>query len=580
MENSITAKALRQLSREIQADQLKHKIRIAILGYRSTQFLSKFLKQAGAIQGFDIELYEADYLQVEMEVMNPASSLYSFKPDFIWLINSTSFLEKRFCKSSDKKDFEKAISQTYQQLAEQVSAHSSAQLIFNNFVEIPDSIFGHFSNQHSASFLNQLRRINVSLMDLAESNQALHIFDLQSMVLSKGLDNVRDAGLHINADIPFSMDFEAEIAWNFASLLRVFKGKIKKCLILDLDNTLWGGVIGDDGLEGIQLGSLGIGKAFSELQLWAKALKVRGIILAICSKNTEEVAKEVFEKHEEMVLELDDIAVFVANWSNKADNIRHIQEVLNIGFDSMVFLDDNPAERALVQKELPEVTVPELPADPAAYLPFLRKLNLFETLSVSKLDKDRTKQYQEEAQRRSVQSSFSNMEDYLKSLEMKGEILPFQDQHFPRISQLSQRSNQFNLRTIRYTESEIKGIQQNPSYHTIQVSLEDHYGSYGLISILLLKQENPQTFFIENWLMSCRVLKREVEKYVLNHLVEKAREMGVKKIVGEYLPTAKNKIVENHYRDLGFEPLGKNCWELEVESYEAKAHFINTSSIS
>ena len=459
MENSITAKALRQLSREIQSAQIKHKIRVAILGYRSTQFLSKFLKQAGAIQGLDIELYEADYLQVEMEVMNPASSLYAFKPDFIWLINSTSFLEKRFYKSEEKKDFGKAISQHYDQLAEQLNAHSSAQLIFTNFVELPDAIFGHFSNKHSASFLNQVRRINVSFMDLAESNQAIHIFDLQSMVQTKGVDQVWDAGLHINADIPFAMDFEAEMAWNFSTLLAVFKGKLKKCLILDLDNTLWGGVIGDDGLEGIQIGSLGIGKAFSELQLWAKTLKERGIILAICSKNTEEVAKEVFEKHEEMVLRLDDIAVFVANWSNKADNIRHIQQVLNIGFDSMVFLDDNPAERALVQKELPEVTVPELPQDPAAYLPFLRKQRLFETLAVSSTDKDRTRQYQEEAARRSMQSSFSNMDAYLKSLEMKGEILPFQNNDIARISQLSQRSNQFNLRTVRYTESEIKSMQ-------------------------------------------------------------------------------------------------------------------------
>ncbi|MDW3650644.1 MAG: HAD-IIIC family phosphatase [Bacteroidia bacterium] len=575
MEKSITAKALRQKSREIQADQIKHNMRIAILGYRSTQFLSKFLIQAGAIQGLDIEIYEADYIQVEMEVMNPASRLYTFKPDFIWIINSTYFLQKLFYKSAVKKDFGKAISQKYQGLAEQVRAHSSAQLIFNNFFEIPDSIYGHFSNKTSISFLNQLRRINVSFMDLAESIQELHLFDLNSMIHTKGLDRVLDSGLHINADIPFSMDFEAEIAWDFASLLTVFKGEIKKCLILDLDNTLWGGVIGDDGLEGIQIGSLGIGKAFTELQGWAKALKERGIILAICSKNTEEIAKEVFEKHEEMILRLDDIAVFVANWSNKADNIRHIQQVLNIGFDSMVFLDDNPAERALVQKELPEVSVPDLPQDPAEYLPFLRKLRLFETLSLSSLDKDRTRQYQEEAQRRSMQSSFSNMEDYLISLNMKGKILPFQDQHIARISQLSQRSNQFNLRTIRYTESEIKSLQENSLYLDFQVSLEDTYGTYGLISIVLLKKENSDRLFIENWLMSCRVLKRGLEKFVLNHLLEKAREIGIKKIVGEYLPTAKNKIVEHHYKELGFESLGNNQWELEVENYEAKTHFIN-----
>jgi len=275
-----------------------------------------------------------------------------------------------------------------------------------------------------------------------------------------------------------------------------------------------------------------------------------------------------------MVLKLEDIAVFVANWSNKADNIRHIQNVLNIGFDSLVFLDDNPAERALIRTELPEVLVPELPADPAQVLPYLRQLNLFETVSYSTQDQKRTQQYQEEAQRQAVQQSFTNMEDYLKSLEMKGKIQPFQDQHIARISQLSQRSNQFNLRTIRYAESDIQQIMLNSSYLTYEISLEDKFGKYGLISVVMLKDLQNMTLFIDTWLMSCRVLKRDVERFALNQLVNDAIAKGYKKIIGEYLPTAKNKLVENHYSDLGFMQIQNGKWELSLDDWHPLVHFI------
>lgn len=575
MNPAITAKGLRQMAKDIQAKNILKKIRVAVLGYRSTQFLVKFLRQAGQANGLQLDIYEADYKQVELEIFNADSGLYAFDPAYIFLVHSSHHLRKQFYASDNKENFSTDFLVKTKELSHQISQRLSAPLILTNFASKQDGIFGNFSNKVRASFPNQVQRIHVGLMDLAEEQNSVHILDLEAMVQFVGQDQSMDQGLYVNADIPFNFDMEAKIAWEMVHLLKVFIGKFRKCLILDLDNTLWGGVIGDDGLTGIQIGSLGIGKAFTELQQWAKQLKERGIILAICSKNQEDVAKEVFIKHEDMILRLDDIAIFVANWSNKADNIRHIQEVLNIGFDSMVFLDDNPAERGLVRSELPEVLVPELPADPAQYLPFLRKLNLFETLSYSTQDQDRTQQYQEEAKRRSVEHSFTNMEDYLKSLDMKASMQSFQDQHISRISQLSQRSNQYNLRTIRYVDTEIQKIQQDSQYLDYEISLEDKFGKYGLISVIILKKQPDTSLFIDTWLMSCRVLKREVEKFALNRLVEDAREKGFLKIVAEYIPSQKNKIVENHYADLGFVQNQEGLWELSVQNFKPFMHFID-----
>jgi FkbH-like protein len=376
-----------------------------------------------------------------------------------------------------------------------------------------------------------------------------------------------------------SLDSIPYVASRVMDIICAAQGQFKKCLILDLDNTLWGGIIGDDGLENIQLGhGLGIGKAFTEFQQWIKKLQERGIIIAVCSKNNEETAKEPFIKHPEMVLKLDDISVFVANWDNKADNIRHIQSVLNIGFDSMVFLDDNPAERAIVRENIPGITVPELPEDPADYTEYLYGLNLFETLSYSAEDAERTKQYQVEAQRVSLQKAFTNEADFLKSLEMVSEVKGFEPFDIPRVAQLSQRSNQFNLRTIRYTEAEVRNLASDDRYRNFSFTLKDKFGDNGLICVIILeKQQDAETLFIDTWFMSCRVLKRGMEQFTLNTIVNYARENGFKRIVGEYIETAKNKMVESHYPGLGFAILSdgeRKLYVLDADNYNNKECFI------
>jgi FkbH-like protein len=280
-----------------------------------------------------------------------------------------------------------------------------------------------------------------------------------------------------------------------------------------------------------------------------------------------------------MVLRLDDIAVFIANWETKVDNIRTVQNILNIGFDSMVFLDDNPFERQMVRENIPDITVPELPKDPGEYLEFLYSQNLFETASYSLADKDRTKQYQVEAKRVSFSKTFSNEADFLKSLHMLSAVSGFTKFNMPRVAQLSQRSNQFNLRTIRYTEADVSAMADDPEIIDLSFTLEDKFGDNGLVAVVILKPTTKDTLFIDTWLMSCRVLKRGLEDFVLNTIVERAQNAGYHKIIGEYIPTAKNKMVEQHYQNLGFqkyEGADTDLYELDVESYKPHICFIKS----
>jgi FkbH-like protein len=386
------------------------------------------------------------------------------------------------------------------------------------------------------------------------------------------------SNVYVSTEMILSMDALPYVASRVMDIVGAIKGQFKKCLILDLDNTVWGGVIGDDGLEGIQLGhGLGIGKAFTEFQMWVKKLKARGIIICVASKNNEDTAKEPFEKHPDMILKLEDIAVFMANWETKVDNIRAIQQILNIGFDSMVFLDDNPFERNIVREHIPEITVPELPEDPGEYLEYLYSLNLFETASYSGADKDRTKQYQVEAQRVSLSKTFTNEADFLKSLNMISQVSGFTKFNTPRVAQLSQRSNQFNLRTIRYTEADIAALAADPKVIDLSFTLEDKFGDNGLIAVVIMKEQDSDTLFVDTWFMSCRVLKRGMENFTLNTMVEEAKAKGYKRIIGEYLPTAKNKMVDAHYPNLGFTPIADSQsaqYLLDVDNYIPRECYI------
>ncbi len=555
-------------------------IKVALVGDTATQFLTTAIKGTGVERGYNIDLFEAEYNQVERQLLDPTSDLYQFNADFIVIFQSTHKLgehhsilstEQQATLADERISFLASVCEN--------PALAGKKIIYFNYPEIEDTVFGSYANKVDSSFTFQVRKLNYELMRLSQQYQNLFICDIAGLQNKLGRDMMFAANVYTSTEMILSMDALPYVASRVLDIVCAVKGQFKKCLILDLDNTVWGGVIGDDGLEGIQLGhGLGIGKAFTEFQMWVKKLKQRGIIICVASKNNEETAKEPFEKHPDMVLKLDDIAVFQANWETKVDNIRTIQSILNIGFDSMVFLDDNPFERNMVRENIKGITVPELPEDPEDYLEYLYSLNLFETASYSNLDKDRTKQYQVEAQRVSLSKTFTNEADFLKSLNMVSVVSGFTKFNTPRVAQLSQRSNQFNLRTVRYTDADIEALANDPNVIDLSFTLEDKFGDNGLIAVVIMKPLDKETLFVDTWFMSCRVLKRGMENFTLNTMVEKAKAAGYKKIIGEYLPTPKNKMVENHYTGLGFVPVEGAAtaqFELNVNEYQNKECYID-----
>ena len=551
-------------------------LRVAVMGDCATQHLSTAIRGYGAYEKLNLEVWDADYNLVAANILDPGSELYRFGPQFVVLYLCVEKLYERFldCPFADRPHFAEQTAETIRQYWLQIFQHIDAKIIQFNFAQADDRVFGNFGAKQQSAFIFQLRKLNVLLSEFASEQGGVFILDLCALQDTVGRDSFFDEKLYYTAKVTVSLKHLPTVAYQVVTMIRAVTGKFKKCVVLDLDNTLWGGVIGDDGIENIDIGELGLGHAFSDFQKWLKELKNRGIILTVCSKNNPDTAKQPFSEHPEMVLRLEDISVFVANWEDKASNIRKIREILNIGMDSMVFLDDNPFERNLVRSAISDICVPELPEDPAKYLTYLQSLNLFETASFSEADKDRTLQYQQEAKRVAEQTNYAQFDDYLKSLDMIAEAKPFDAFHCPRIAQLTQRSNQFNLRTVRYTPDEIQSIAVDASYLTLYFKLKDKFGDHGLISVVILKKQPDKTLFIDTWLMSCRVLKRGMEEFIVNEIVRCAKENGFDRIIGEYIPTPKNAMVRDIYEKLGFTPIGDNLFEADAGAFAYNPTFI------
>jgi FkbH-like protein len=553
---------LKKLSKKIDKIPNLPTIKMALVGDTATQFLAIGIKGIAIERGFHIDLFEADYNQVDRQFMDTTSELFEFDADIIVVFQSTHKLseyhsllsvEKQSMLAEDRLSFVVSICE--------IPALSNKKIIYFNYPEIEDTVFGSYANKVTSSLSYQVRKLNYELMNLAQQYPNLFVCDIAGIQNKMGRDIMFASNVYTSTEMVLSIDALPYVASRVMDIVCAMKGQLKKCLILDLDNTVWGGIIGDDGLEGIQLGhGLGIGKAFTEFQMWLKKLKQRGIIICVASKNNEEIAKEPFEKHPDMILKLDDIAVFQANWETKVDNIRTIQSILNIGFDSMVFLDDNPFERNMVRENIPSITVPELPKDPCDYLEYLYSLNLFETASYSNADKDRTKQYQLEAKRVSLSKTFNNEADFLKSLNMVSTVSGFTKFNTPRVAQLSQRSNQFNLRTIRYTEADIAAMAKNPDIIDLSFTLEDKFGDNGITGCIMINDSE-----IDTLLLSCRILGKGIENAFLKSILMMLKSTGTNKVNATFIPTLKNKQVADFY--------DKNGFEIQSEEPDGTKHY-------
>jgi len=436
-----------------------------------------------------------------------------------------------------------------------------------------ESLFGSFDRVHPGSSFAMVEALNRRIADWAGEG-AVVLVDIARLATAVGLETWHEPSRWHASKLPFAPALIPLYADWVARTLATALGKAKKCLVLDLDNTLWGGVIGDDGLTGIKLGQgSAAGEAFVAVQQMALELRSRGVILAVCSKNEDDAARLPFRDHPDMVLREDHIAVFQANWTDKAANLRAIAETLNIGVDALVLLDDNPAERMQVRDALPFVGVPELPDDPSLYPRALAAAGYFEAVTFSNEDRERADYYQANAQRAQALSASGDLGDYLASLDMVCSIGLVDPVTRPRVAQLINKSNQFNLTTRRYSESEVEAIERDGSRHAIQIRLVDRFGDNGIISVIIA-DKGRETWAIDTWLMSCRVLGRRVQEAALAHLAAAAKAEGARRLAGRYAPSPKNRMVASHYEALGFtlveaRPDGETLWWLDLATYVA-----------
>jgi FkbH-like protein len=381
-----------------------------------------------------------------------------------------------------------------------------------------------------------------------------------------GTAKAYDDRLWLTAAHPFSLDFLPALTRPVLGRINWRTGRFLKVLVLDLDNTLWGGVVGDCGPHAIALGQEGMGNVFRNFQLWLRHLKDEGILLAVASKNDPDRAREAFTVNSENILKLEDFAVFQAGWEPKSEMIEAISRELNMGCDAFCFIDDSPFERNEVRARLPSVTVPEMPEDPSGWIPFLAEQALFETGTHSTADSQRTQWIQEERQRRDRAGAFADYAHYLQSLQMRARVAPLNGEHLARAHQLIMRTNQFNLRTVRYALEELEEMMDSPDWMGRVYGLRDTCGDTGWISLVLLdtRGRDEGTAFLDTWVMSCRVFERGMEQAILNNLVSELRQMGYRELIGELIPTAKNGKFANLLGQLGFIPAGDKRWCLDL----------------
>jgi FkbH-like protein len=545
-------------------------MRSALLADTASQLLAGALRGYAAHLGMALDLFEAEFDQIEAQVFDPASDLHQFRPDTVIIYLAAEKIRAGFGKLSvaERGAFADRFADRVQALHQALSRRGYRTLCFN-LADPGDAVFGNYAVKVDWSLQNQIRRCNAELTRLAAAADDFLVYDLAALQAELGRAGLFDPKLYYTSKFALTPAALPTVARGVVKMLAARQGAFLKCVILDLDNTLWGGVVGDDGLDRIQIGDLGLGPAFTAFQSWLKQLRDRGIVLAVCSKNDDANAREPFLKHPDMVLRLDDIAVFLANWEDKATNIRRIKSIVDVDYGAMMFLDDNPAERQLVRESFPTMQVPELPEDPTEYLAFLTALNPFETASYTAQDAQRTGEYQTEARRHQEREKFVDLGDFLQSLAMHGSVRSFEPFNIPRVAQLSQRSNQFNLRTVRYTEKQIEELARSPRHSCLAFELKDRFGDNGLISVVILEIQGNECF-VDTWLMSCRVLGRGMEQFVLNTIFEIAAARGLTRVVGEYLPTPKNGMVKDHYAKLGFQAEPANRWALATADYVAR----------
>ncbi|PWT99255.1 MAG: hypothetical protein C5B51_27530 [Terriglobia bacterium] len=542
--------------------------RCAILRSFTVEPIVPVLKACALTSGIDLEVHAGEFNAYAQELLDAGSPLYAFQPDTVILAVQTRDIAPELWRNAASAEVINRVTSQFTGWIQAFRRSSAANLIVHS-LETPAAFSqGVYDSQLEENQASAIHQVNRNLRKLARAERGIYVLDYDALVARYGREQWGDERKWLTVRLPIAAPHLAHMASGWMRFLAPLAGRIAKAVAVDLDNTLWGGIIGEDGMAGIRIGSEYPGAAFLALQHALLDLSRRGILLAVCSKNNPQDAMEALRDHPGMLLRPEHFAALRINWNDKTRNLREIAEELNIGLDAVAFLDDNPVERQQVREQAPEVMVVELPPDPMQYAQAVRDYTAFERLTLSEEDRERGKYYAAERQRAELEQSVSTREDFYRSLDQEAEIMPVNALTLGRVAQLTQKTNQFNVTTKRYTEQQIGELMRCPGWRVLSIKVRDRYADNGLVGVAIVHHRG-EISEIDTFLLSCRVIGRTVETALLAWLAEEARALGGKRLQGWFIPTKKNAPARDFYREHGFAlrsetPTGQ-LWELELE---------------
>ncbi len=553
------------------------RIKIALLFSSTIKGFKETLTVKCLLNGILPEIYQCDYGQHSQEILNLDSELYKFNADLIIVgIDLISFLGERYflpyasTTEQRRKDYDSDLSHL-KDLINTIKERSSAKIIFHDFMVPEHSPLGIMENKQEFGFIESIQTFNASLKSFYKLDSQVFIFEFDAFAASVGKSRFIDAKMYYLGDIKMDMNHIPPLCEQYIGYIKPMCALSRKCIVLDLDNTLWGGIVGEDGVEGIQLGPTNEGRPYWEFQKYLLSLFNRGVILAVNSKNNENDALKAIREHPYMVLREEHFASMKINWVDKISNMKAIAEEINIGLNSLVFFDDDQQNRSMINSALPDVLVVDLPVDASLYPEILASMNDFNSLQLTAEDLQKGKIYAQQRGRNQVKKAATNIVEYLENLEMKVTIYEANSLNIPRISQLTMKTNQFNLTTKRFKEEEIKSLVDSPDFIVFCFKVEDRFGDNGIAGVVILKKLQD-CLSIEAFLLSCRIIGRNVEKTMLKHIIDLAGENGFSKVCGKFIPTSKNAPAKDFFSQNGFKKIGEDN-DVEVWEFDTRKSF-------
>ena len=545
------------LSKNIEDVNFDKKLKVAILSSFTLNGLSEILHVKCSELGIRYQSYVAGYNQYNQELLDTESQYYKFSPDVTFLlIDIRNFLGENFHFPYDMSDDQRKslVNEKINHLENIIKnfeKNLNTKLIIANF-NIPSySPNGIIETKSNFGFHEMIEEINKSLRDISKKQNSVYVYDFNQFISKHGEKNVFDYRQFHLGDIQIALNFLPYFAYDLMGYIKPISGTNRKCIVLDLDNTLWGGIVGEDGFDGIELGHSANGKAFVDFQKELLSMWNQGIILAINSKNNLDDAMKVIKEHPNMILKEKNFASVKINWNDKAQNLKQISDEINIGLNSIVFFDDDKLNRERIKQEFPEVLTIELPDDPSQFLPILKDLNDFNVLQRTKEDVERGQMYAQQRERNEFEKSVSNLDDFLDQLDIQVKMKKSNEFLIPRISQLTLKTNQFNLTTRRYQEEEIRKISNDRNFSVGCAQVLDKFGDNGITGVYIVKK-NENFWLLDTFLLSCRIMGRGVENAILSQILIDAKNSGIEEIRANFIPTQKNKPAENFLHDYGF----------------------------